>query len=252
MASGCPRCASRARSSHSGGGRQSSSVKATTGAWVSRQAALRLRPGGAVPGARATDRRTPACGERVGLEQLGRLGPARIVPHDDLEPIARQCLLGKRVEQPAQAKRPIVRGNDDRDLGQRIHGRNLERLGSDRVTGEHVAGKTVLVTGAQGFVGSWLAERLLDAGARVVAWRRSTGSTRVSGSAPIPRRSCRPRLRPPAPVAQWIERSPPEREAGGSNPPGRVADRRHLRHPPAARRAAAAGRVRRAAARPPT
>ena len=40
------------------------------------------------------------------------------------------------------------------------------------MTGEHVAGKTVLVTGAQGFVGSWLAERLLDAGARVVALRR--------------------------------------------------------------------------------
>ncbi len=32
--------------------------------------------------------------------------------------------------------------------------------------------RTVLVTGAQGFVGSWLAERLLNAGARVVALRR--------------------------------------------------------------------------------
>lgn len=32
----------------------------------------------------------------------------------------------------------------------------------------------VLVTGAQGFVGSWLAERLLDAGARVVVPRRDT------------------------------------------------------------------------------
>lgn len=32
--------------------------------------------------------------------------------------------------------------------------------------------RTVLVTGAQGFVGAWLAERLLDAGARVVALRR--------------------------------------------------------------------------------
>jgi CDP-glucose 4,6-dehydratase len=31
---------------------------------------------------------------------------------------------------------------------------------------------TVLVTGAQGFVGSWLAERLLDEGRRVVALRR--------------------------------------------------------------------------------
>jgi hypothetical protein len=28
-----------------------------------------------------------------------------------------------------------------------------------------------------------------------------------------------------APVAQWIERSPPEREVAGSNPAGRVADR---------------------------
>jgi len=34
------------------------------------------------------------------------------------------------------------------------------------------AGKSVLVTGAQGFIGSWLAERLLGEGARVVALRR--------------------------------------------------------------------------------
>ena len=34
------------------------------------------------------------------------------------------------------------------------------------------ADKSVLVTGAQGFVGSWLAERLLDAGVRVVVPRR--------------------------------------------------------------------------------
>ena len=33
-------------------------------------------------------------------------------------------------------------------------------------------GRTALVTGAQGFIGSWLAERLLDEGARVVALRR--------------------------------------------------------------------------------
>ena len=33
-------------------------------------------------------------------------------------------------------------------------------------------GQTALVTGAQGFIGSWLAERLLDAGARVVVPRR--------------------------------------------------------------------------------
>lgn len=33
-------------------------------------------------------------------------------------------------------------------------------------------GRSVLVTGAQGFVGCWLAERLLDAGARVVVPRR--------------------------------------------------------------------------------
>jgi CDP-glucose 4,6-dehydratase len=33
-------------------------------------------------------------------------------------------------------------------------------------------GKTVLVTGAQGFVGAWLAESLLDAGAKVVTLRR--------------------------------------------------------------------------------
>jgi len=42
------------------------------------------------------------------------------------------------------------------------------------VTGgaDRYAGTSVLVTGAQGFVGSWLAERLLDAGARVVVLRR--------------------------------------------------------------------------------
>ena len=34
------------------------------------------------------------------------------------------------------------------------------------------AGATALVTGAQGFLGSWLAERLLDEGARVVVLRR--------------------------------------------------------------------------------
>jgi CDP-glucose 4,6-dehydratase len=34
------------------------------------------------------------------------------------------------------------------------------------------AGETALVTGAQGFLGSWLAERLLEEGARVVAPRR--------------------------------------------------------------------------------
>ena len=33
-------------------------------------------------------------------------------------------------------------------------------------------GRTALVTGAQGFIGSWLAERLLEEGARVVALRR--------------------------------------------------------------------------------
>lgn len=33
-------------------------------------------------------------------------------------------------------------------------------------------GRTALVTGAQGFIGSWLAERLLDEGARVVALQR--------------------------------------------------------------------------------
>jgi CDP-glucose 4,6-dehydratase len=37
---------------------------------------------------------------------------------------------------------------------------------------ESYSGTSVLVTGAQGFVGSWLTERLLDAGARVVVPRR--------------------------------------------------------------------------------
>ena len=37
---------------------------------------------------------------------------------------------------------------------------------------ERYEGRSVLVTGAQGFIGGWLAERLLDAGARVVALQR--------------------------------------------------------------------------------
>ncbi|MFL5865560.1 MAG: GDP-mannose 4,6-dehydratase, partial [Thermoleophilaceae bacterium] len=37
-------------------------------------------------------------------------------------------------------------------------------------------GQAVLVTGAQGFIGSWLAERLLDDGARVVVPRRDQPS----------------------------------------------------------------------------
>lgn len=37
---------------------------------------------------------------------------------------------------------------------------------------DRFADRTVLVTGAQGFIGSWLVERLLDAGAEVVALRR--------------------------------------------------------------------------------
>lgn len=40
------------------------------------------------------------------------------------------------------------------------------------MSGWEPAGATVLVTGAQGFIGAWLAERLLDAGARVVVPRR--------------------------------------------------------------------------------
>ena len=40
------------------------------------------------------------------------------------------------------------------------------------MSADRYAGRTVLVTGAQGFVGSWLAERLLDAGAEVVSLRR--------------------------------------------------------------------------------
>ena len=41
---------------------------------------------------------------------------------------------------------------------------------------ERYSGQSVLVTGAQGFVGAWLAERLLDAGARVVVPQRDVPS----------------------------------------------------------------------------
>ena len=41
---------------------------------------------------------------------------------------------------------------------------------------ERYSGRSVLVTGAQGFVGGWLAQRLLDAGARVVVPQRDVPS----------------------------------------------------------------------------
>lgn len=44
------------------------------------------------------------------------------------------------------------------------------------VDAERYSGQSVLVTGAQGFVGAWLAERLLDAGARVVVPQRDVPS----------------------------------------------------------------------------
>ena len=40
------------------------------------------------------------------------------------------------------------------------------------MSGRSYDGVSVLVTGAQGFIGSWLAERLLDEGARVIVPRR--------------------------------------------------------------------------------
>jgi hypothetical protein len=60
MAPGWRWAARRALASHSRGGRQSSSVKATIGARAARQAALRFAPGGLEPGARRTWRRVPA------------------------------------------------------------------------------------------------------------------------------------------------------------------------------------------------
>jgi CDP-glucose 4,6-dehydratase len=49
-------------------------------------------------------------------------------------------------------------------------------------------GVPVLVTGAQGFVGSWLAERLLDSGARVIAPRRDVAAGSRFGSAGLEER----------------------------------------------------------------
>ena len=49
-------------------------------------------------------------------------------------------------------------------------------------------GSAVLVTGAQGFVGSWLAERLLDSGARVIAPRRDVSAASRFRSAGIEER----------------------------------------------------------------
>ena len=46
----------------------------------------------------------------------------------------------------------------------------------------------------------------------------------------LARRTCRVHCTPQAPVAQGIERAPPEREVGGSNPPGRMLFRRMPRH----------------------
>ena len=47
-----------------------------------------------------------------------------------------------------------------------------ERPATAETANRRYAGKSVLVTGAQGFIGSWLAERLLEQGARVVVPRR--------------------------------------------------------------------------------
>ncbi len=44
------------------------------------------------------------------------------------------------------------------------------------VDAERYSGQSVLVTGAQGFVGTWLAERLLEGGARVVVPQRDVSS----------------------------------------------------------------------------
>jgi CDP-glucose 4,6-dehydratase len=61
--------------------------------------------------------------------------------------------------------------------GQDPHGTTPAYLWKDApVDARRYSGQSVLVTGAQGFVGAWLAERLLDAGARVVVPQRDIPS----------------------------------------------------------------------------
>ena len=90
-------------------------------------------PGGVAvaPGRRAAGRQRHVAQdaggrERVRLQELLGLGPRRVMPDDDLELLAWQRLLLERVQEPAQSQRPVVRGDDDADLGLRaVHARAI-------------------------------------------------------------------------------------------------------------------------------
>ena len=114
-----PGCAARPRAqrarSQSAGGRQSSSVKATSGARAARQPALRWR-GGPGPGAKRQVAQHAGARERVRRAAAPRSRRRRVVGDDDLEALARERLLLERVEQPAQPQRAVVRRRRRRSI----------------------------------------------------------------------------------------------------------------------------------------
>ena len=88
----------------------------------------------------------------------------------------------------------------------RQHGRADQLELGERGRRHHVAG-----------VQDQLGRRAADPGRR-----RAAGGCRGAGGCRRSRRSRGSRLAPPAPVAQWIERCPPEAEVASSNLAGRV------------------------------
>ena len=97
--------ASSRRSSQSGAGRQSSSVKATSGAVAARQPTLRLAAAPESGGDRQEADRQPVRRARCRPVVLG-------ADDDDLEPLARQRLARQRLEREGQASL-AARGRDD-------------------------------------------------------------------------------------------------------------------------------------------
>ena len=90
--------------------------------------------------------------------------------------------------------------------------------------------KTILVTGAQGFVGAWLAEALLDAGARVVTLRRD-----VEPASRFAARGSRSAARGARPTSSTTRRccACSTSTMSASVPPGRPDHRGHRKPLPA-------------------
>ena len=97
------------------GGRQSSSVKTTVGARAARQPALRFTAG--LFASEARGRRTPARVSGWAFSISLDLRVPGVVGDHHLEAVAVERLLLERVQQPAEAKRPPVGGDQHAQLG---------------------------------------------------------------------------------------------------------------------------------------